>query len=131
MTNLERLKWKAALIIALTFAVGAMTGAALNGIYLEASSKAREGRSATPVLDTLRRDLNLTDAQAVAIRAAIEDTRRELRVVRFDQCPGFTEARRRLIERVRPLLTPEQQQRFSAIVDGRQLRGQFPPGGGR
>lgn len=129
MTKPERLKWKASLIIGMTFAVGATTGAALNGIYLQANTKARDGRA--PVLENLRRELNLTDEQAAAIRGAMEDTRRELSAVRFDQCPGFPDARRRLIERVRPLLAPGQQQRFTALIEGRQMRGEFPPGGRR
>ena len=131
MTKPERLKWKASLIIGMTFAIGAVTGAALNGIYLQASSQSREGRVPTPVLDRLRRELNLTDEQAVAIRGAIEDTRREVRTVRFDQCPGFADARRRLIDRVRPLLTPTQQQRFSTVVEGRPMRGELSPSGRR
>jgi hypothetical protein len=124
----DRLKLKASLVILATFALGTVTGAALNGIYLQASTKAREsrGRSATPVLDTLRRDLNLTDEQAVAVRTATEDARRELRGVQFEQCPGLVDARQRLIGRVRPLLTPKQQQRFDAIVSQRQMRGDFP-----
>lgn len=130
MTNPERLKWKASLIIGITFGVGALAGAAVNGIYLQAGSTALDQRP-VPVLDNLRRELKLTDAQTVAIRGAIEDTRRELRAVRFDQCPGFADARERLIDRVRPLLTAAQQQRFSAVVDRQQMRGEFPPRGGR
>jgi hypothetical protein len=131
MIKPERLKWKASLIIGMTFAIGAITGAALNGIYLHADSWTRNGRAPAPVLDALRRDLHLSDEQAVAVRGAVEDTRRELRAVRFDQCPGFADARRRLIERVRPLLTREQQQRFSAVVEEGQMRRELPPGGGR
>jgi hypothetical protein len=127
-TKPDRLKLKASLVILATFALGTVTGAALNGIYLQASPKAREwrARSQTPMLDTLRRDLNLTDDQAAAVRTATEDTRRELRDVRFEQCPGLADARQRLIGRVRPLLTPKQQQRFDAIVSQRQMRSDVP-----
>lgn len=128
MTSPDRLKLKASLIIVATFVLGTMTGAALGGIYLQASARTPDGHAPAPapLLEGLRRDLNLTDQQAAEIRAAIEDTRRTMREVRLGQCPGLSDARQRLIERVRPLLTPTQQLRFDAIIGQRQMRGEFP-----
>jgi hypothetical protein len=123
MTNPEHLKLKASFMIALTFAVGAITGAALNGMYLQASGGVRAGRGGAPMVENLRRELNLTDDQTVAVRGAIAETRSELRELLAEQCPGIPEAQRRLLERVRPLLTPQQQQRLTTIVGGRQMRG--------
>jgi uncharacterized membrane protein len=133
MKKLNHLKWKALLVILATFALGAVTGAALNGIYLQASHTAPElrGPSPTPILASLQRDLHLTNEQAAAIRAVIEETRRELREVRFEQCPGLVNARQHLIGRVRPLLTPAQQQRFDVIISQRQLKGDLPATGER
>jgi hypothetical protein len=132
MRKLNHFKGKALLVILATFALGIVTGAALNGIYLQASPAARElrGRSPMPVLESLQRDLHLTNEQAAAIRDAMAETRRELREVRFEQCPGLADARQHLIGRVRPLLTPTQQQLFDTITQ-RKLRSDFPATRGR
>jgi hypothetical protein len=53
-------------------------------------------------------------------------SRRELRNVRFEQCPGLADARQRVIGRVRPLLRLTQQQRLDAIVSQRQMRSDSP-----
>ena len=133
MTTMTRdqLKLKALLVILATFALGTVAGAAISGVFLQAGTKAYEarGRSDVPVLDRLRRELSLTDAQATAIRAATGEMRRELQEARLDRCPGLADARQRLVGRVRALLTPDQQERFDAIVSQRQLRGNFqsPP----
>lgn len=128
MTKPDRIKWKATLVIVATFVLGALTGAAVNGLYLQANTRARDwqGRSPTPMLDSLRGEVGLTDEQASVIRAAIEDTRRELREVRLDQCPGLSDVRQRLVGRVRPLLTPTQQVRFDAFINQRQMHRDVP-----
>jgi hypothetical protein len=133
MTTPDRIKLKATLIIVATFALGAITGAAVNGIYLQANTRTGDwgGRQPAPMLDNLRRELGLSDEQAAAIRAVTEDTRRELREVRFDQCPGLLDVRHRLIDRVRPLLTPTQQARFDTFIGQRQMRRDVPSRGGR
>ena len=128
MRHTADLKWKASLILALTFLAGGVTGAALNGLYVQASNQAGSGRPPAPLVENLRHELQLTDEQVSAIREAIADTRRGFRGVRFDQCPGFAEARQQLIARVRPLLTPSQQERFSAVIERGPMRGDSPPG---
>jgi Spy/CpxP family protein refolding chaperone len=127
MTTPDHLKLKALLVILATFALGTVAGATISGLFLQAGTRAYEsrGRPDPPVLDNLRGDLKLTDAQATAIRAVTEDMRRELRETRLDRCPGFADARQRLVGRVRALLTPQQQERFDAIVSQRQMRGNF------
>lgn len=124
MTALERLKWKASLIIVATFALGALTGAALDRIYLQAGRNDRDavGRRSSPILEDLRHDLQLSDDQIVAIRNAMAQTRQELRSAQLEQCPGMADARQRLMSRIRPLLTPAQRQRFDAVMGRREMQ---------
>lgn len=105
-----------AMLIAI-FALGCITGAALDGIYRSrAGAERSEAHRRDPAehFETMRRDLSLTDEQATAIRAILEETRNEFRALRAEVKPRYDEVRGRARVRMRALLTPEQQQRFDA-----------------
>ncbi len=105
-----------AVLIAI-FLLGGVTGAALDGVY---RSRAAGGRSEAHRRDpeeqfaTMRRELSLSDEQASAIRAILEESRSEFRTLRAEVKPRYDEVRQRARTRMRALLNPEQQQRFDA-----------------
>jgi len=64
----------------------------------------------------MRTELNLTDQQTTAVRAILDETRNEYRALRKELRPRFEEPRMKARSRIRALLTPEQQQKFDAMM---------------
>lgn len=64
----------------------------------------------------MRSELNLTDQQTTSVRGILDETRNEYRAVRTELRPRFEEPRLKARARIRALLTPEQQQKFDALV---------------
>jgi Spy/CpxP family protein refolding chaperone len=60
--------------------------------------------------------LTLTDPQTTAVRAILDETRNEYRALRKELRPRFEEPRMKARSRIRALLTPEQQQKFDAMI---------------
>ncbi|MEW6733043.1 MAG: hypothetical protein AB1489_17080 [Acidobacteriota bacterium] len=121
---------KGILILLLVFVLGGATGAALMGSY-----QSRTQRSATPndqlnnvapplrgasadteYLESLKRELNLNSEQISATMAIINDMRGEYTAVCAEVRPRYDLLRGRARQRMRTLLSVEQQQRFDAIV---------------
>ncbi len=116
MTGRTRLKiW---LVLLVVFSLGCATGAALDVLYHSRAANRRDGRERDMQarFDAMRRDLSLTDAQATAIRAILDETRGEYQTLRKDLRPRFEEPRLKARARIRALLTPAQQQQFDTIV---------------
>ncbi|HZI20484.1 MAG TPA: hypothetical protein VEY09_18015 [Pyrinomonadaceae bacterium] len=120
------------LVVAAAFVVGAATGAALDGFYrLKAGGPCpdgggdhrggREGRD-RGIFEEMRRDLGLTDEQAGRVRAVLEETRAEYRALREETRPRYEQIRRGARERIRSMLTPEQQRRFDERAAERDAR---------
>jgi Spy/CpxP family protein refolding chaperone len=104
-------------LIVVVFALGGVTGAALDRLYW---SKNREAQSASAesgrrgrhnMVEEMQRDLSLSDQQVTAIRAIFDEARKESRKY-FAECPGLKEQRERTQARIREVLTPEQRQRY-------------------
>ena len=115
------------LVLLGVFVLGGVTGAALDGAYrLQASSERQEkhghGRDKAAYFEDLRRDLNLNDQQAAQVRAILEETRNEFRQLRAEARPRYDALKQKARERIRAVLTPEQQQRFDAKVAERDAR---------
>ena len=66
--------------------------------------------------EKMRSELNLTDQQTTSVRAILDETRNEYRALRTELRPRFEEPRMKARARIRALLTPEQQQKFDALV---------------
>lgn len=120
MTSQGKVKLQVWLLIVVVFALGGVTGAALDRLYLSKNRDAqfasaesgRRGRH-NPV-EEMQRDLNLSEQQATAIRAIFDEARKESRKY-FAECPGFKEQRERTQALVREQLTPEQRQRYDEL----------------
>jgi Spy/CpxP family protein refolding chaperone len=67
-------------------------------------------------VEKMRRDLSLTEDQTKSVNAILDETRNEYRSLRAELRPRFEEPRQKARTRIRALLTPEQQQKFDAMV---------------
>jgi len=66
--------------------------------------------------EKMRNELKLTDQQTTSVRTILDETRNEYRTLRTELRPRFEEPRMKARARIRALLTPEQQQKFDALV---------------
>ena len=119
MTITGRTTLKIWLVLGVVFVLGCVTGAALTGLYRSRASgdrpEARE-RAMNERFEKMRSELSLTDQQATAVRTILDETRNEYRALRTELRPRFDEPRQKARARIRALLTPEQQQKFDALV---------------
>ena len=113
------------LVLVVVFVLGCVTGGALTGLYRsragaerpEAREKAMHER-----FEKMRTELNLTDQQTTAVRTILDETRNEYKTLRTELRPRFEEPRMKARTRIRALLTPEQQQKFDAMVAQRDAQ---------
>ncbi|MGB9179140.1 MAG: hypothetical protein WCB68_07815 [Pyrinomonadaceae bacterium] len=115
---------KILLAVLTVFALGCVTGAALDSAYrLQArGGHGERGREKDNFIEAMRRDLNLTNEQATQIRAIVDETRNEYRQLRGEVRPRYDALREKGRTRIRALLTPEQQQKFDAMAAARDAR---------
>jgi Spy/CpxP family protein refolding chaperone len=118
MTSQSRTKVIMWLVLVAVFVLGSVTGAALSGLYRSRASNERPDRERAmrDRFDKMRTELNLVDDQTKQIRAILDETRNEYRKLREELKPRFEEPRLKARARIRALLTPEQQQKFDAMV---------------
>jgi Spy/CpxP family protein refolding chaperone len=120
MTLQGRTTLKIWLVLLAVFVLGSVTGAALTGLYRSraagaSGAEARE-RAMHERFEKMRAELNLTDQQTASVRTILDETRNEYRALRTELRPRFEEPRMKARARIRALLTPEQQQKFDAMV---------------
>jgi Spy/CpxP family protein refolding chaperone len=120
MNSQGRVKLQVWLLIALVFALGAVTGGSLDRLYLSRSGALRSDppnhpRGPNRMVERLKSDLNLNDEQVAKIKTIFEESRKEFPPSRFAQCPGYMESRARTRQRVRETLSSDQQKRFDEI----------------
>jgi Spy/CpxP family protein refolding chaperone len=119
MTITGRTTLKIWLVLVVVFVLGCVTGVALTGLYKSRASgdrpEARE-RAMSERFEKMRRELSLTDQQTTSVRTILDETRNEYRALRTELRPRFDEPRQKARVRIRALLTPEQQQKFDAMV---------------
>ncbi|HEX7721998.1 MAG TPA: hypothetical protein VF397_07560 [Pyrinomonadaceae bacterium] len=106
------------LVLVVVFVLGSFTGAftigAVTGFY---HAMGRSDRNAPhDRIEKMRRDLNLTEDQTKSVNAILDETRNEYRSLRAELRPRFEEPRQKARTKIRALLTPEQQQKFDAMV---------------
>ncbi len=119
MTLAGRTNLKIWLVLLAVFVLGSVTGAALTGLYRSRAAgggaEARE-HAMHERFEKMRTELNLTDQQTASVRAILDETRNEYKALRTELRPRFEEPRMKARARIRALLTPEQQQKFDAMV---------------
>ena len=103
-------------VLVVVFVLGSITGAALTGLYISRSGSDRSERNPQQRFEKMRKELNLTDEQTKAVSAILDEARNEYRALRGELRPRFEEPRMKARAKIRALLSPEQQQKFDAIV---------------
>ena len=118
MTLAGRTRLKIWLVLVAVFVLGCVTGVALTGLYRSRASSGTDSRERTmhERFERMRTELSLTDQQTTAVRTILDETRNEYRALRTELRPRFEEPRLKARSRIRALLTPEQQQKFDAMV---------------
>jgi len=118
MTVAGRTRLKIWLVLIAVFVLGCVTGVALTGLYRSRASSGTESRERAlhERFEKMRTELKLTDQQTTAVRTILDETRNEYRALRTELRPRFEEPRMKARTRIRALLTPEQQQKFDAMV---------------
>jgi len=108
------------LAIAVIFALGIVTGAALNNLYLSRFvTGAPQGvsmRDTTEYFETLKREVNLTPEQETKMSAILDDMRDKYKNVCAEVRPRYFSLREDARLKMRELLTADQQKRFDMIV---------------
>ncbi len=102
------------LVLAVVFVLGACTGGAVTGFYRAMSRPEKPTPGAK--MEKLRRDLSLNDDQMKSVSAILDETKNEYKALRAEVKPRFDEPRQKARAKIRALLTPEQQQKFDAMV---------------
>ena len=119
MTSQSKLMAKIWGGVILVFALGAVTGAALNGLF---SARSPETATAPVRIDsqayfeTLRRDVSLTTDQEAKMHAILDEMTDKYKGVCAEARPRYYALREDARLRMRQLLTPDQQLRFDKIV---------------
>jgi Spy/CpxP family protein refolding chaperone len=106
------------LVLFAVFVLGCATGIGVDGIYRAKTSASRESRprDRAVLFEKMRRDLNLSDDQAKQMHQVLDETANDFRVLRGELKPKYEALRAKARGRMRALLTPEQQQKFDAIL---------------
>jgi Spy/CpxP family protein refolding chaperone len=120
MNTQGKVKLQVWLLIAVVFALGAVTGGSLDRLYLARSGALRTDspnhmRGPNRMIERMKTDLSLNDDQVAKIKTIFDESRKEFPPSRFAECPGFKESRARTRQRIRETLTTDQQKRFDEI----------------
>ena len=119
MTLTGRTRLKIWLVLLLVFVLGGMTGTALTGLYRSRASGSRSEsreRAGHERFERMRRELNLNEQQTAQVRAILDETRNEYRLLRTELRPRFEEPRLKARAKIRALLNAEQQQKFDVLT---------------
>ena len=120
MNSQGKVKLQVWLLIAVVFALGAVTGGSLDRVYLSktgALTNEHPNRPRGPhrMVERLKTDLNLNDEQVAKVKTILEESRKEFLPSRFAECPGYVQSLAHTRARIREALTPEQQKRYDEI----------------
>jgi len=119
---------RAYLYFVLTFLLGLVLGAA--GLFCYAWYHGHWHRSfdKTRVVERLKRDLNLSDAQAQQLGPIVDDWVKKGRDLQSRVSPQFQALREEFRERVRKILNAEQLETFNELVrrHDERMKGQIP-----
>lgn len=118
MTLAGRTRLKIWMVLLAVFVLGCVTGVALTGLYRSRASNGADSRERAmhERFERMRTELSLTEQQTAAVRTILDETRTEYRALRTELRPRFEEPRTKARSRIRALLTPEQQQKFDAMI---------------
>lgn len=119
MTQQGKARFKIWLALLGVFALGAMTGGALDRVHcLRSHHGERGGREGggDVFFQALQSELALTDEQSNVVRGIIDKTRTEYRALRDEVRPRYDAVRQRERAAIRAMLTEDQQQKFDQMT---------------
>lgn len=122
-------RWKTWLVLVAVFALGAVTGVGLSGVYrskVTASFRESPEREHKAMFEKIRNDLSLNAEQSKEMQKVLDETAGEFRTLRSELRPRYEELRLKARGRMRAILIPEQQQKFDALmaeIDARRQNG--------
>ena len=118
--------WSIAVVI---FALGCVTGAAVDGLYrtrakdpVVSQGAAVSMRDTEAYFTTLQRELALDEGQSTAMHAILDKTREEYKAVCADVRPRYDLVREHARTQMRALLSADQQPRFDEIITAEDCR---------
>ena len=127
MTKQGNTTLKVVLVLVVVFVLGAFTGGFIGGAIAGYRTASRDRNAPRDRTEKLRRDLSLTDDQMKSVSAILDDTRNEYKSLRQELKPRFDEPRLKARGKIRALLTPEQQQKFDAMVAEKDAQREGDP----
>ena len=111
-------RWQALVALACLFVLGVVAGSLGAHLFYARSLDRPPGPPpffGAPLGPRLERHLELTPEQAVELRRILDETRREAEAMRRELAPRMRQVMQRSEERIRAILTPEQEQRFEEL----------------
>lgn len=133
MNENSKSRLKTWLVLVAVFALGAVTGVGLSGVYRsKVNASFREGRARDhqAMFEKIRNDLNLNAEQATEMQKVLDETAGEFRNLRGELRPRYEEIRLKARGRMRAILRTDQQQKFDALmaeIDARRQNGDGRP----
>lgn len=125
---------KGALLLLVAFLLGVATGALGFGVYRARAGWWRSPRNPAQfrqvLLDRLTRELDLTPDQRQQVEAILGQTGQEFARLREEFGPRVRDIRARSREKIRAILSPEQQAKFEALEKEWERRAERWRGGG-
>ena len=121
MNAIGKVKTQAWMLMLVVFLLGGVTGASVDRFWFLKGQNAPPGKHGSGergpgwMVDRLKSDLNLTEEQTASIRTIFADMRKEFPMSRINECPGLKESREKSRERIRAVLTPDQQKKYDEI----------------
>lgn len=114
MMNLS--KFKALLVIAVVFLLGAVAGASLSRTVLwSISGKGHHRHSRGSFIEKLQGRLDLSDEQRTQIQAILDESHQQFGRLHKSVKPQFETIRQQMAERIRKELNPDQTRKFAAM----------------
>jgi hypothetical protein len=115
-------------IAAVIFALGCVTGAAVDGLYRSRAKDPVVSQGAVSMRDTeayfatLQRELALDEEQSTAMHTILDRSRDEYKAVCAEVRPRYDVVRERARTQMRALLSTDQQPRFDEIITAEDCR---------
>jgi len=109
-------KFKALLVIAVVFLLGAVAGASLSRTVLwSISGKDHHRHPRGSFIEKLQGRLDLSDEQRTQVQAILDESHRQFRGLHKSVKPQFESIRQQMAERIRKELNPDQARKFAAM----------------
>lgn len=112
-------KTQAWMLMLVVFLLGGVTGGAVDRFWFikqqSPTARVHGERGPGQMREFLKRELNLTEEQTVAVKTIFENMRKEFPPSRMSECPGMKEFREKSRAHIRAILTPEQQKKYDEI----------------